>query len=368
MKRTRISKVLALFLAFLLMTAPIALATEKVTIAYPQADSGNARYTIMANTVKRLGALEGIDFVFEDADYSPEAQVAFFENQIAAGAKGILFWPAADAMLPTITKLCEENGVYWAIAFRSISDPAIEEIVYNSPYYVGRVNEDEVSTGYMVGKEAADLGYKKVAVINTPRGDNAGDLRYIGLTQACEEFGIEIVAEARDMKQPADITSATESFLTAHSDLDAVVMLASVVADTLNPIAKAIMDAGRQDSVKLLSVDFWDGMTDLFEMGILKVCVGHPHIGYDPYICAVKLVNQLSGNPISDDQIDNVLGMYPIRTYEDSKIYEDKFLNTDALYYSDEWVSENLLKRNNPELSGEMIQQFMDEWNPLQDY
>jgi len=340
----------------------------KLIIAYPQADSGNARYTIMANTVKRLGALEGIQFVFEDTDYSPEAQVKFFENQIAAGAKGLLFWPAADSMLPTIAKLCEDNGVYWCISFRSISDPAIEKIVYSSPHYLGRVNEDEEQTGYMVGKEAADLGYKTLAVIANARGDNASDLRYTGLNRACQQFGMKIVAEMRDPKQPADITSATESFLTAHSDLDAVCMLASVVADTLNPIAKAIMDAGRQNSVKILSVDFWDGMTDLFQSGVLKLCVGHPHIGYDPYISAVKLVNQLSGHPISTDKIDNKLTMFPIRTYEDSKKYEAKYLQPDALYYSDGWVKQNLLKENNPALDGKMLQKYMDEWDPLKDY
>jgi len=348
--------------------APSVTSGDKLLIAYPEAEGGNARYSIMSNTVRHLGGLVGVDFVFEDADYSPEAQVEFFENQIAAGAKGILFWPPADSILPTITKLCEENEVYWAISFRSISDPEVEELVYSSPYYVGRVYEDEFQVGLQMADELNDAGKKKIAIITTPRGDNAGDQREAGLREGCEKYGIEIVAEARDMKQPSDITSASESFLSSHSDLDAIVELACVVADALNPIAKAIIDSGRQDTVQIFAVDFWDGMTDLFEAGVLKVCIGHPHIGYDPYMSAVKLVNQLTGNPISADKIDNELRMYPIRTYEDSKLYEDKFLNPESLYYSDEWVSENLLKANNPNLDADMLQKYIDEWDPLKDY
>lgn len=341
---------------------------KKFVIAYPEAESGAARYEIMATNSRLLGDMFGVEFVFEDADYSPEAQIAFFENQIAAGADGIFFWPPSDSIIPTVAKLCDDAGVYWGISYRTIQDPEVAEYVAKSPYYVGKTYEDEEQTGYQIGKECADRGMKKLAIITSPRGDATGDLREKGLRKACDEFGMEIVAESRECNQPSDLTSATESFLSSYKDLDCVVEVISVVSDALSPIAKAITDAGKQETVKIAAVDFWDGMTDLFDSGILISCVGHPHIGYDPYITNIKLVNALNGTPIADEPFDITVNMFPINDVETSREYEAKYNKGDALYYSADFIKENFNKANNSDLTPETLQKFVDEFDPLKDY
>lgn len=344
--------------------APAEEPAAKVIFAYPQPDSGSTRWEIMANNVKLAAAQAGGEFIFMNVDYSPEAQIKFVENAIAAGAKGLLFWPCADSVLPQICKLCEENEVYWAISFRTISDPEIAEMVYASPYYVGKCFEDEVTCGYNVGEELAAAGKKKIAYIATARGDTTADLRIQGLEKACEEFGIEIVANYRDPQQASDITSATESFLASFDDLDGVVLVSSVVSDSLFPIAKAIEDAGRSE-VQIVCVDFWDNQSELFENGTVLAAIGHPHIGYDPFICAIKIINAATGNPLGEGPVDTEEHMFVIRNYEDAAAYDAKYNLSEALFYSEEFIRDTLMKANNPDLTQESLQALMDVFDPL---
>ena len=135
--------------------------------------------------------------------------------------------------------------MYWGLCFRTIQNDEIREFVESSEYYVGRCYEDEESTGYNIMKQLNDEGIKKVAVILMPKGNSASDLREAGIYRACEEFGMEVVAEARGLTQASDITAAAESFLAANQDLDCIFVVATTAAGAQEAVVKAIQDAGR---------------------------------------------------------------------------------------------------------------------------
>lgn len=157
----------------------------------------------------------GGNLITEDWDFSPEGTVQAVEKLIERGCDGIIVTPTDQSILPTITNMCEEAGVYWAISMRSITDEAVKEIVYASDYYVGCVTLDIKSLGYDAGKAVADKGGKTYALISGAVGDTDADIREEGLAEAAAEFGLECVAEIRSIASPADATAA----ITGHQEI-----------------------------------------------------------------------------------------------------------------------------------------------------
>lgn len=344
---------------------PATVQPKPFKLAVALGDSGASIFAVMGNNVKKYVETAGGTVVFERTGFSADTQIAFVENQISAGVNGIVIAPATDAVANTINTLCEEAGVYWGIPFRSIVDEQIKEIVEGSQYYVGNCYEDEKDTAYGVMQELNNIGVKKVAYISMAVGDTTAGRREEGMNQGAQEFGIEIVAEARALNQATDVTSAVESFLSAHSDLDAVFILATAAAGALKAAGKAITDSGRGNTVKLACIDFQEGMVDLFGEGIMAVASGLPHWGYDPFMTVVKVSNAAMATPISDTNFSTPMKMLRITNVDMATKYEETFASDDKLYYSPEEMASLLIKANNPDLNEEAFQFLVNTFNPL---
>ena len=284
------------------------------------------------------------------------------ETQIAAGVKGLLFSPPSDSVLPTVTKLCEDAGVYWGISTRSITDQAIRETVEASPYYVGNCYEDEYTVGETMMNYMNDFGYKKLAMISTAKGNSAVDTREKAVVAACEKYGMEVVVEARDFTQPSEITAACQSFLASYDDLDAIFIVGTYAQGATSAAVKAIQDAKREDSVKVTAVDF--GLTPelvkSFESGVLTLDV----IGlqYDPFCVAAKVVNAVTGNPVSESSFQTELGMDYITDSETAMKWEEKYSNAETMYITEERMKQ-ILKNEKEDLDADSFNQLVNSWN-----
>lgn len=351
-------KVLMVILALALALTPLCSAVAeapryKIAIGLP--DSGASMFSIMSNNIRTLVELTGGESYFQAGPgSSADAAVAFVENQIAAGADALFFGPPTDSILPTICQLCEEAGVYWGICFRTIQDDEIREFVESSEYYVGRCYEDEESTGYGIMAQLAEQGVKKVAVILMEKGNSASDQREAGVYRACEEFGMEVVAEARSLTQASDITAAAESFLAAHQDLDCIYVVSTTAAGAQEAVVKAIQDAGRVGEVCSATIDFPDNMDQFFEAGVLKTASGLAHWGYDPFMTSVLLINAALGCPISDETITVTMPMYNITDAETAAKWLERFGDESTMYYTNDEMLQ-LIKENNPDLTVESL-------------
>ena len=359
-------KFLALFLALCLLAAPVLTAqaesepTYKIAIGLP--DSGSSMFSIMSSNVRAFVELTGGEVYFQAGPgSSADAAVAFVENQIAAGADALFFGPPSDSILPTICMLCEEAQVYWGICFRTIQDEEVRAFVESSPYYVGKCYEDEEGTAYDIMADLAEEGIKKVAVILMEKGNSASDQREVGLYRACEDFDMEIVAEARALTQASDITTAAESFLAAYSDLDCIFVVSTTAPGAQEAVIKAIQDAGREDEVCSATIDFPDNMDELFGTGILKVASGLAHWGYDPFITCVLLANQAMGTPISEEQISITMPMYSITDQETAAKWMERFGDENAAYYTEEEMS-MLVKGTNPDLTVDSLNEMIADF------
>lgn len=333
-------------------------------IAVALGDSGASIFSLMGNNVKQFVKLAGGTVVFERTGFNADKQVAFVENQIAAGCDGIVIAPAADSVVNIVKNLCEEAGVYWSIPFRTISNAEIRRAVESSKYYVGNCYEDEFTTAYGVMKKLSEKGIKKIAFISLAVGDTTAGQRETGVLAACAAFGMEVVAEARALSQASDVTSATESFLSSHKDLDCVFILATSAAGALEAAGKAIRDNGRT-KVKLACIDFQDGMVKLFDDGILAAVSGLPHWGYDPFMAVVKTANAAMGYRISDSNFPTPMKMLIITDAKTAHTYEEVFAKSDKMFYSDKEMTSVLLKKNNPALSPQTFQELVNNFNPL---
>lgn len=336
---------------------------ESFKIAVGLSDSGATMFSLMSNNVKTMVGSMGGTVVFQGGvGASADATIQFVEDQIAAGANGIILSPPSDSVLTTVTTMCEEAGVYWGIAFRTIKDEDVKALVESSEYYIGHCFEDEEKTGYQVMSNLHTKGISKVAIISMAKGNNTTDLREQGAQRACEEFGMEIVAEARDLTQASDATNAAESFLSAYSDLDAIFVVGATGAGIHEAVAKAIEDAGKVDSVKLATIDFPDSMAELFEKDILATSSGAPSWGYDPYMITAALANTCKGNRISDTPLELEIPMYDIDNAETAEKWLEKYGNADTLYYEESVIKDTLDKSANSGLNEETMRSMIEEF------
>lgn len=342
---------------------------KSFVLASHMINTGIPRTVQYGNNVEQLAKLAGGSVTFPAVfDFTPDGVLTYVESQIAAGVDGLFICPPAESILPTITQLCEEAGIYWGITLRSIEDDEIRNTVESSSYYVGNCYENEEEVGYQVMKYLNDLGYKKVAIISQPVGDKAGDRREVGINQACEEFGMEIVAEARGMSQASDCASATESFLAAAPDLDVVYCVALGVAGGQEAVSKAIQDAGRD--VKVATIDWPTDMIRLFEEEMLVVAAsssGPVSTPFDSYFTALKVINAIQGYPIEGgESFENTLSPFLVTDIEGAEQINAFSNNENYMYFSDDYIQETLFKWNNSDLSQDNIQKIIDGYNPFQ--
>lgn len=340
---------------------------KEYTLAVPFPESGIISFEALRVNMDILEEKTKGNIVNAPADMTPDGVLTFVENQVAAGVDGIIIIPPADSILPSVAAMCEEAQIYWGIAFRSISDEEIKKVVEASPYYVGNCFENEEEAGYTTGKWVGEQGYKKIAIISLPKGDATADARERGLQKACEEYDIEIVGEAREQSQASDAAAATESFLAANPDLDAIFYVSSASAGTHEATVKAIQDAGRADDVKVVSIDFPDGIAADFESGVLIHSYGISCSTLDPFITTVKVINAIQGTPISDDGsfTTNNISMFAIEDVETAKKYQDIVGNPEYIFYNDDEL-DKLFKWENPNLSEATLQEILDAYNPFE--
>jgi ABC-type sugar transport system substrate-binding protein len=335
---------------------------KEYTIAVPFPESGLTAFEILRSNCDLLEEQTNGTIINNTVELTPDATLSFVESQVAAGVDGILICPPSDSILPTVTQLCEEAGVYWGITMRSISDPEIKEMVEASPYYVGNCYEDEETAGYSCGQWMGEQGYQKIAIISQAKGDTTCDTREVGLNRACEEYGIEIVGESRGHAQASDTTAATESFLAANPDLDAIFFVGSACTGAHEAAVKAINDAGRD--VKVVTIDFPDEMVADFETGTLVYSYAQVSLAFDPTIAFIKLINSIQGTPINDDgtPTSNTMAMSAIDNIEDATAYLDVLGNPEFLFFDEEEIQQ-FFKWNNPDLTEESLQEIVDNYS-----
>lgn len=331
-------------------------APEPFKIAYIDSAPGDSSQQAMYDGAAAVVKAAGGEMIMVEAGHDADALVTGVEDAISAGADGLMFTPPADSVLPTVTKLCEEAGVYFAITFRSIQDEQVKEIVEACPYYAGNTYEQEYDGGYYVTELLAKSGVKQLAFISLNKGDNTADAREAGMKKACEENGIEIIGELRAPAQPSVATEALESWIATYPDLDGFALVSCQTAGVFEAVATTIETNGKAGQIKFGSCDFSNDMVSGFESNVLTaLCGGHAIA--DRTFCAVILTNAVMGTPLSDKPVSVLVPFLYVDKAEDAQAYQDYMLGGTP-FYTEEECRELLLGYYNEGLDLDRVQEI----------
>lgn len=295
----------------------------------------------------------GGEYVLDGTAISAETTIAAAENLIQSGCDMISFCTySGEATVAQISLLCQENGVYWTMWDTTISDPDVQALIDEDPYYVGCSNEDQYQAGYDTMEYMIEQGATKVIVfkygVNIPTCDD----RVSGAEAAVEEFGAEIVYE---IVAPDDYAKAAQDALTAYPEADAVFMAGA--GQNAPSIASAFEAAGIEDYV-IGVFDYGDQMGEMFENGQLTISQGGHMV--TATFSALMAINAYFGTPLSEENYSIVIPYLTITNYDEYLVYKE-YASEDAAYTSEEL--QQMLVVNNPDLTLESFQEFVSQWS-----
>ena len=197
-----------------------------------------------------------------DSEGNLDKQVEHIENLIERGVDVIALDPVDAVALEPVVKKAVDAGIKVAGAHNMI----------NGANYA--VTFSEYNTGQTLGNYAVELLKSryggeprgKVALILGSVGNWVNTQRETGFKDALAAYpNIEIVAEEFSNWDPVQGVSIMENYLTTYPDLD----LVYGVSDGFMPsAAEAVVEAGREDEIFVLSVDGLPAALTQIEEGV----------------------------------------------------------------------------------------------------
>lgn len=297
-------------------------------------------------------------------DMSGEGTMNALQNLIAAGCDAILL-PSAMISLPKVAQMCDEAGVYWGIYYYHLDEGTEDyEAAMNSEYFVGTTYEDDVYSAYYATKILGEQGCKNICMVGLPSGMTTSIARDKGIAKACEEYGINLLAEERDYTLTASSAGGAtmmERFLTAYPECDGII-LAGMAQYCLPGIVQTLEQMGKVGEIKIAGVDFNEYQYDYMKSGALSGIIGGHFAG--PSYTAILMLNLLNGTPLTSEKVQLQDNFIELGTYEEAQTYGD-YINSVGYLYSEDEIR-NCLVAYNPDFTFEKLQEMIASYS-LQD-
>lgn len=222
---------LCILVSFLLLNVPgiqYCLAQDKYTVGLSVPGLDNPWFARCAKFTEYVGEALNVKVITVSCDYKEEKQLKDIEDLIARGVNGVIVLPQTSAIGPAILKACERAHVYIQGADRSLGLMPDE---WQGRYYIGHIALDDEEGGYRNAKALLEAGCRKIVSINHARGASVSELRQKGLLRALKEYpDAELLATQWNVFTREAAVSTTESFLSAHPDLDGIYTIAAFIS------------------------------------------------------------------------------------------------------------------------------------------
>ena len=141
--------------------------------------SNNPFYEELAQGIEDGVAKSGLRVLIGYSREDEAIEMHLLTSMVDAGFKGIILTPVGNRN-QVFEKFIEDNV---RVGFISQTDDHIEQC---------SVSIDQVRGGYIGIEYLANLGHKKILWVSGPAHHHQSNQRFVGVTQAAQEFGIEL--------------------------------------------------------------------------------------------------------------------------------------------------------------------------------
>jgi ribose transport system substrate-binding protein len=244
----------------------------KTTIGFVPMTLSNDYFILMVNGAKTEAKKQGVEIIVQASTTHADAeeQVRIIENLIERKVSAVCVVPSSSSSLLPVLKKAQDAKIP-VINIDTILDPgALASAGIKPPPFEGTNNYEGAK---LAGAYVKDRLYKdkpiKVAILNgIPGQQNASDRRN-GFVDGAGNT-IQVVAEQTANWEIEQGYNAAQNILSANKDLD----LFFAGSDTMALGAlRAVREANRQDSVKVIGFDGTSDAADSVEQGGLLATV-----------------------------------------------------------------------------------------------
>lgn len=325
-------------------------------ILYGKEDTlGGRIYSLLNDAAEALGC----EITFSLGDFDTTAQITAAENLIAAGVDGIICLPLAETTSQKLSQVCEENGIYFGLLLRTMTDSTIDAEVRANPYFVGNIlGDDKGNAKELTRILMEEYGCKNLCTYYAPEGSSMA-LRNDGIKEAIAEFGGKQLSEATAPSDSnmAPVAGVMQNFVNTNADFQGIVSAAgsSGIGETIGSTLQSMNVEG----AKYACFDTYDGMVDSFNSGYLGVVCG----GQAPaciYLFSM-LYNAMDGHKLTESGEELLMTYMFIRSAEQAQNFLDYIDNPEVAIYSDEEIK-NMTVRHNDAFTWEALQQIMNDY------
>lgn len=334
---------------------------EKFKIGYISLSTTGSFFGNTYRLMDSICKVTGSELVSDIGAISPEDQISSIQNVISAGADAIVFINFTEDCLPKIAALCEQNQVYWGQFARDVADEEIASYLADCKYYVGRCYNDETYIARGALESFQENNITKVAIVGPATGESSTDLRDDYFQQHAEEYGIEVVADVRDLVDAASAMDAVSNIVASHSDVEGIYCISGSDSRGEGCI-NALTTLGMNGKIKVVMSDFFDGMDKYFEDGTIISAFGGSYP--DSLFLAAVIMNQLSGTPLSEngEALALELPYIKVNSAEELKEYYEYCEPEDGSVYNEEEIKK-LIGYYNKELNLDYFKSVMSSYS-----
>ena len=247
----------------------------------------NPFHIAMRDEFKKLAEADGITFLEFDGDNSQQKQNDAIDDMIAQGIDVLFLNPVdSDGVQPAL-EACAAAGVKVITVDSNVTDTSlIETYISSDNFLAGKQDGEEIVRLYPDGCN--------IAILENPLAESVVQ-RVNGLESALEGTNCKII-DRKTFAAPDKILPTAEDILTAESDLQ---VFWGLNDDVSLIILGAVESAGRQDEIKVMSVDGSpSGKTSVLNGGMYCTAAQSPvSIADKAYECATQIMNGESVEP-----------------------------------------------------------------------
>ncbi len=333
---------------------------KKFTLGLMDPGAWNAAYGPVMDQIEALKKDLNFETIYATrAGSSTDDVLAAVQNLIVSGADCIIFGNEVLMCYMQVAQICEEAGVYWTMYWAGVKEED-RKTLENYKYYVGGFYEDEEYAGYWQGKAAGEAGCKNLCLIGAPDGLDFTIRRNKGLERACQEYGIKILAQERDLTLTGSAAGGMDivnRFLATYPECDGIIIQGrthSCLAGVVNGLA----DAGKTKDIPVFAIDCNINQTEYFEKGQEAGIIGGHHLG--GMYGLILLTNVMNGTPLTDEKV------YLLNKYVELTSYEQCVEWAYHIWDNDAYTGEEILqyiKAYNPEASYEDLVELTESYS-----